>query len=149
MYCQEFGILDYTWLTCKGGGGRVWWTWTGWGKKRKNMWSPKNCQLSWRQIENKCINIYRWHIPKCGASSPQWGIWFHAAVIHFHLECSRRGRTGLADQDQWTVSCLQMSAVFWLESASNWCPNIHPGDVWRSQWHLKSTQVLRKKMKIN
>lgn len=32
------------------------------GEKRKNMWSPKNCQLSWRQIKNKCMKIYCWHI---------------------------------------------------------------------------------------
>lgn len=71
-----------------------------------------------------------------------------AAVSHFHLK--RRGsvRTALADQDQWTVSCLQMSAVgllgflfFWVRqktsTTSDRCLDVlRPEQVWFTRCRL-------------
>lgn len=90
----------------------------------------KNCQLSWRQIKNKYINIYCWHTWKCGASSLWWGIWFHAAVIHFHLECSQSGE----NRPCWSrsVNSLMPADVccVLVGKRVKRCPNSRPGDVW-------------------
>lgn len=91
MYCQEFWILDYTWLTCEG---RRWKSLMdldrlgGWGEKKEHVVTEKTCQLSWRQIKNKCTNAIPPPLARTRARCQpprRWGIWFHAAVTHFRL----------------------------------------------------------------